>query len=636
MSVAGPPGLAQCNEAVLSPASSMSGDRFGARLAIYDGSLAVGSSYLNTPSGNGSVTIFERSGRSWREQLAIYPPHAFTNQRFGHRVALEGATLMIQELTQDPSVAPEGGSAVHVYEMASGAWSYVQRLVDPLFNSPNHINDFGRSIAIQGSEAFIANRREDRIHIFSYASGSWLHDSVITAGDLAPFSPSPSVDFANRVAIDGDTLLAASGSSGNSDPVYVLERDIAGWNATAALDSVPSGRLGPEPAIAIEGDFAYIGSEMEDGQAGKVYVYKRNVSVWTLHQIVRPEPHLTFSRFGHALDVNGDSLVVGANISSVGGTGAGAAYLFRRENGFWAQVGAFIPEQPVPFISLGSSVGVSGNDAAIGASAELISSQGGQVHTWQVTAPIGTAYGDVEPNSTGVPASLQANGILAVDHNCLTLVGTELPPSQFGYFLMSRAQDLRRQFGGSQGNLHLALPIVRFNGNPLLVDSGGEARFEPDFDSLPQGVHFQPGDTWNFQMWYRDANPSPTSNTTNGVAVTFMTTGEPSVQLPVTLAERTEDSITLGVLVTLSQSADHDVIVPYTVSGSAQHNVDWRVEESNPIVIPAGTTSFEMTVIVAEDALQEGDESAVVTLANPTGGALGTAADFTLTIRDDD
>ncbi len=30
------------------------------------------------------------------------------------------------------------------------------------------------------------------------------------------------------------------------------------------------------------------------------------------------------------------------------------------------------------------------------------------------------------------------------------------------------------------------------------------------------------GDTWNFQCWYRDNNPVPTSNFTDAVSVTFL------------------------------------------------------------------------------------------------------------------
>ena len=31
----------------------------------------------------------------------------------------------------------------------------------------------------------------------------------------------------------------------------------------------------------------------------------------------------------------------------------------------------------------------------------------------------------------------------------------------------------------------------------------------------------QAGETWNFQAWFRDANPDSTSNFTDGVAGTF-------------------------------------------------------------------------------------------------------------------
>jgi hypothetical protein len=137
-------------------------------------------------------------------------------------------------------------------------------------------------------------------------------------------------------------------------------------------------------------------------------------------------------------------------------------------------------------------------------------------------------------------------------------------------------------------------------------------------------------------MWYRDQNPGPTSNTTNGLAITFTTPGYPSVQFPVTLRTVEEEATQIEVLVTLSQSAEHDVTVPWSTSGTATENVDWRVEEDNPFVIVAGETTFSMTVTLGEDLDQEGDETAIVQLGMPAGGCLGTAATFTLTIGDDD
>jgi hypothetical protein len=45
-----------------------------------------------------------------------------------------------------------------------------------------------------------------------------------------------------------------------------------------------------------------------------------------------------------------------------------------------------------------------------------------------------------------------------------------------------------------------------------------------DLLSMPTPTGFAPalpGETWNFQAWYRDSNPEPTSNFTGAVGVTF-------------------------------------------------------------------------------------------------------------------
>ncbi|MFT7679088.1 MAG: hypothetical protein ACI8QC_003087 [Planctomycetota bacterium] len=49
----------------------------------------------------------------------------------------------------------------------------------------------------------------------------------------------------------------------------------------------------------------------------------------------------------------------------------------------------------------------------------------------------------------------------------------------------------------------------------------GTVLFQPDLANLPNNVTIQPGDSWIFQYWFRDANPTPTSNTSDAVVVTF-------------------------------------------------------------------------------------------------------------------
>ena len=78
--------------------------------------------------------------------------------------------------------------------------------------------------------------------------------------------------------------------------------------------------------------------------------------------------------------------------------------------------------------------------------------------------------------------------------------------------------------GGSQGDLCLDGSIGRHSLNVQVADTAGHARFVVDVAGLPTPtglVAAVAGETWNFQAWYRDANPGPVSNFTDAVAVTF-------------------------------------------------------------------------------------------------------------------
>ena len=76
--------------------------------------------------------------------------------------------------------------------------------------------------------------------------------------------------------------------------------------------------------------------------------------------------------------------------------------------------------------------------------------------------------------------------------------------------------------GGSDGNLCLAGKIGRFASQVQSSGPGGEFSIPVDLSDLPPPLSaVLPGETWNFQAWYRDANPVPTSNFTQGLAVGF-------------------------------------------------------------------------------------------------------------------
>ncbi len=121
-------------------------------------------------------------------------------------------------------------------------------------------------------------------------------------------------------------------------------------------------------------------------------------------------------------------------------------------------------------------------------------------------------------NSSGEAGTMRALQSPVLADNDLLFVIENLPTNQPGYMLMSDTQGFVPLFSGSQGDLCLGAPIVRFNSN-VLSTGGGNVDFIPDLGALPQGTVVSPGQGWNFQFWFRDVNPGTTSNTTGALCV---------------------------------------------------------------------------------------------------------------------
>jgi hypothetical protein len=129
-------------------------------------------------------------------------------------------------------------------------------------------------------------------------------------------------------------------------------------------------------------------------------------------------------------------------------------------------------------------------------------------------------------NSSGWIADLTHSGDRTLASNDVVLRSTGVPPGSFGYFLCSRAFQAPGALPGSQGLLCLGPPVGRFNrpGEVLMANSSARVELPIDLTDLPQptgSVMAVPGESWHFQLWYRDANPTSTSNLSLGLRLTF-------------------------------------------------------------------------------------------------------------------
>jgi hypothetical protein len=139
---------------------------------------------------------------------------------------------------------------------------------------------------------------------------------------------------------------------------------------------------------------------------------------------------------------------------------------------------------------------------------------------------VGTNYCNANANSTGVAASMSATGTALVSANNLVLHCSSMPQNSFCFFLTSLQQGFVQNPGGSAGNLCVAGAIGRYVGPGQIQNSGAGGAVQLAVDltrhPTPQGlVVVQPGSTWNFTCWYRDANPTSTSNFSDGLEIMF-------------------------------------------------------------------------------------------------------------------
>ena len=121
-----------------------------------------------------------------------------------------------------------------------------------------------------------------------------------------------------------------------------------------------------------------------------------------------------------------------------------------------------------------------------------------------------------------------------------------------------------------------------------------------------------------------------------GSCPTSCPTGNPTISILATDSSASEANLSIGFYtITLSQSATSDITVSYSISGTATSSTDY-VALSGSLVIGTGNNSGTINITPIDDALDEGNETVIVTIISATGHDLGSPVTATVTIIDDD
>jgi hypothetical protein len=383
-------------------------DYFGFSVAAAGDFVAIGSPFEdstgennpndNSVSDSGAVLVYRRNGS---EIMFLKGGMGFTMQNLGFAVAMDD-DWFVAGAPNDLGTAP---GFAHAWERNGMSWTISQR-----FTAAADARDgdrFGYAVDVRGDTmaigAPVGVGGVGAVHVFRRgAIGGWTEEAVLHAPNAT------NTDFFGQAVSLGDDLVVIGAPSEGS--------------ASTGVSTVAATDLGARPS-------------------GAVYVFRRTGTAWALEAYIKASNTGMYDNFGMSLDLDGDTLAVGAPVEASGGTNqqdnsvqmAGAVYIFRRSGTSWSQEAYVKAPSPERSDEFGASLSLRGDTLAVGATEFLDRNDPGSVHifnrvgtTWGPTARITASNADpgdkffsvaLGPDGLYVGAQRESSQASASDNN---------------------------------------------------------------------------------------------------------------------------------------------------------------------------------------------------------------------------
>ena len=197
------------------------------------------------------------------------------------------------------------------------------------------LKGYGNAVAVTGGDVFVGEPQNTYRSglVYRYQKqddGTWAEVEKLQASDAVE-----SDHFGSALAADGERLLVGASEQGTGGAAYLFEQSGESWREVARL--VPEETAEGEQfgsSVALNGRWAAVGASAADSSAGAVYVFRQEGDAWRQVARLGGSAAGDEARFGAALALRGDRLLVGAPTQS---GGQGAAYLFTREGNEWQE-----------------------------------------------------------------------------------------------------------------------------------------------------------------------------------------------------------------------------------------------------------------------------------------------------------
>ncbi|MEK7950058.1 EF-hand domain-containing protein [Luteolibacter soli] len=352
---------------------------FGRSVLLNGGQAIVGAPgwELYSPSPAGSVHFFQRSGNAWSESEPLLAPNGYQGDTFGFPLVLGGQNLLVGmgSAGSYANYTINGAECVHVFSGSGGTWQ-PEAVLRPTDGGDQSY--LGTAVAIDGDRCVIGLPYDDSgvndyrggsAYILSRESGSWTLESR-----LSDLGDPGAIEFGLAVAIEGDLVVV-----GSEEGAFAYRHDGETWGLEESF--TPSVRVADDKfgaAVAISQGRVAVGAPFIHYRSfssdGKVFVFARNgESEWQQIALLEANetypsypPYRSGDSFGHALDFDGDRLLIGAP-SRYATSNQGRAFLFVEKNGAWEKEARVLGAEDEHSDRFGAAVALDGDGMLIGA-----------------------------------------------------------------------------------------------------------------------------------------------------------------------------------------------------------------------------------------------------------------------------
>lgn len=221
-------------------------------------------------------------------------------------------------------------------------------------------------------------------------------------------------DFGKVVSISGEVLIVgAPGEDANGDDagaayVYLLSSNV--WTLDARLvssDIAAGDRFGN--AVKVAGDYVIVGADGHDdgglADTGAAYIFRKSAGSWNQEAKLIGNDTMAGDKFGVSVGISESYAVVGADWhTGPGGVGSGAAYIFSLDGSTWKEEAQLVAKDAEAFDRFGGAVGIDGSTVIVGA---LESEENGAAYVFERSEEIGPTWtqmvkyvADANSNST--------------------------------------------------------------------------------------------------------------------------------------------------------------------------------------------------------------------------------------------